>query len=364
MAFTIVRNDITRMHADAIVNPANPDPIVGRGTDSAIHHAAGPELLRARQQLGAIAVGECRETPAFGLSARYVLHTVGPVWIDGRHGEAALLYRAYTAALTLAQKLHCRSVAMPLLSSGHYGFPPEQALSVAIRAFTDFLLANDMQLVLVVFDDTAFSLAGSLFDGVKSYVDEHYVSARIESEYGEDALCDQAPNRSEEASAPLSDRRKATYGTASLTSARKAAPLQAPKGAASFAAASDDLNELLNTAESGFSEYLSDLLKESGEKDSAVYRRAQISRQLFHRIMTQKNYQPTKSTAIQLALALRLDLAGTQKLLSKAGYSLTRSSKTDLVVQYFIERKEYSIVAINAALYDCGLPLLKTGSVL
>ena len=122
------------------------------------------------------------------------------------------------------------------------------------------------------------------------------------------------------------------------------------------------LQDILKTAESSFSEHLLSLLQECGEKDSAVYRRAGISRQLFHQILNKKDYQPTKSTAIQLALGLRLDVSGTQTLLGKAGYALTRSSKADLVVQYFIERKEYSIVTINAALYDCGLPLLKTGS--
>ena len=124
---------------------------------------------------------------------------------------------------------------------------------------------------------------------------------------------------------------------------------------------SSSLDDFLKQREKTFSEYLLDLLKERNGKDSEVYKRAEVSRQLFSKILNTPDYQPTKSTAIQIALGLQLDLAQTQKLLAKAGYALTRSSRADLVVQYYIERKIYSVTFINAALDDCGLPLLKTG---
>ena len=365
MPFEIIRNDITRVKADAIVNTANPDPIVGSGTDSAIHHAAGPQLLAAREEIGEIPVGSAVETPAFDLPAKYVLHTVSPAWIDGAHGEETLLRNAYDAALKLAVRLRCRSVAFPLLSAGSYGFPQERALSVAISAFTDFLLTHDLSIILVVFGRDAYSLARGLFGDLKSYVNDHYVGEAEAFEYDGNSLRDRwRRNRAQKAAAAAFRRR--------MEDAAPIGACPAPQAINAFtdfnaeetedALSSGDLESILNRAESTFSEHLIDLLNERGEKDSDVYRRAEISRQLFHKIISKKDYQPTKSTAIQLALGLRLDLVQTQKLLEKAGYSLTRSSKTDLVVQYFIERGEYSIVTVNTALFDCGLPLLKTGS--
>ena len=364
MPFEIIRDDITHVAADAIVNTANPEPIVGGGTDAAIHRAAGPCLLDARRTIGAITVGTSVQTPAFDLPAKFVLHTVSPVWIDGAHGEEALLKRSYDAALHLADELQCRSVAFPLLSDGTYGFPKDAALSVAIRAFTDFLLTHDMQILLVVFEREPYSLANGLFGGLKAYIDDHYVGQAEKFEYaGASDVWDRrrrafAQTPPEKAG---SDRKPRT-AFAVLNAPRAEAEAICEDAAAYPKAAEQDLEAILKHRESTFSEHLIDLLTECGEKDSDVYHRAEISRQLFHKIINRKDYQPTKSTAIQLALGLRLNLAETQKLLEKAGYALTRSSKADLVVQYFIEHGEYSIVVINTALFDCGLPLLKTGS--
>lgn len=351
MPFEIIRNDITRVKADAVVNTANPHPVIGAGTDSAIHRAAGPRLLAARQKIGGIAVGTSEATPAFELPAKYVLHTVSPVWEGGTHGERELLRSAYDAALALADRLSCRSVAFPLLSAGSYGFPQDVALSVAIRAFTEFLLSHEMRIILVLFAQEPFSLAKGLFGDLKAYVDDRYVDEAKNAEYGSRRR-------------PFARRREARLET---VQARPMLTEQMAKPFTSFdeavESAESDLGSLLLGAESTFSEHLLDLLNEHGEKDSDVYHRAQISRQLFHKIISKKDYQPTKSTAIQLAIGLKLDVTGTQQLLHKAGFALTRSSKQDLVVQYFIERGVYSIVEINLALYDCGLPLLKTGSV-
>ena len=360
MPFEIIRNDITRVKADAIVNTANPHPVIGAGTDSAIHRAAGPELLAARREIGEIPVGCAAETPAFGLPAEYVLHTVSPVWIDGTHGEETLLRQAYDAALSLADRLHCDSVAFPLLSAGSYGFPKDRALSVAIQAFTDFLLTHELRIILVVFGDEPYTLARGLFGDLKTYIDDRYVGEAEKDEYSVGYA--ESIRRRRMAREITFAKQSNFFGRpkAARAEAEEAADMAAP-GAMRPA---QSLSELLDSAESTFSEHLIDLLNECGEKDSTVYRRAEISRQLFHKIVTNKHYQPTKSTAIQLALGLRLNLAETQKLLEKAGYALTRSSKTDLVVQYFIERGEYDVVTVNIALFDCGLPLLKTGSVL
>ena len=358
MPFQIIRNDITRVEANAIVNTANPQPVIGGGTDYAIHSAAGPELLEARKQIGEIGIGQAAATPAFRLPAKYVLHTVSPVWIDGQHQEEALLRQAYDAALRLADRLGCRSVAFPLMAAGTYGFPRDLALAAAIRAFTDFLLDHEMQIDLVLFNAKAFGIAGSLFADLKSYVDDHYVSERTEAEYQFEIFGRPAPNiRPDRIESPRRSRRARglTEQDVLCSSASSA------DGAIYPTARPLSLEELLNQHEKTFSEYLLDLLKERDGKDSEVYKRAEVSKQLFSKILNTPDYQPTKSTVIQLALGLELDLPQTRKLLDKAGYALTRSSKADLVVQYYIERKIYSVTFINEALYDCGLPLLKTG---
>lgn len=360
MPFRVIRNDITKVEADAVVNTANPAPLVGGGTDYAIHTAAGPELLEARRRIGEIGVGQCAATPAFRLPARYVLHAVSPHWVDGRHGEEALLRRTYDAALALAEQLGCRSAAFPLLAAGTYGFPQEIALAVAVGAFTDFLMDHEMQIDLVLFNARAVGLAGSIFDDLKSYIDDHYVRERSEEEYAVDA------RPTMDASAPLAAHPKERRRFARREKAAEAVGNIAPKEALpeAFPSASctmSSLDEILRQHEKTFSEYLLDLLREREEKDSAVYKRAEVSKQLFSKILNNRDYQPSKSTVLQLAIGLQLDLPQTRKLLEKAGYALTRSSKTDLVVQYYIERKIYSVSFINEALYDCGLPLLKTG---
>lgn len=359
MPFQIIRNDITRVAADAVVDTANPEPVVGGGTDYAIHRAAGPELLEARKRIGEIRTGESAATPAFRLSAKYVLHTVSPAWIDGRHREEELLRRAYDAALRLAEKLNCSSVAFPLMAAGTYGFPRDLALSVAIRAFTDFLLDHEMQIYLVLFNAEAFGIAGSIFDDLKSYIDDNYVDERAGEEYLIDECLQANLSRREQERTARRRRRKERENADWEGAVGAAMPQSAMREETE--ACSTTLEDVLRQREKTFSEYLLDLLKERNGKDSEVYKRAEVSKQLFSKILNNPDYQPTKSTAIQLALGLQLDLPQTQKLLEKAGYALTRSSRTDLVVKYYIERKIYNVTFINEALYDCGLPLLKTG---
>ena len=354
MPLTIIRNDITKVAADAIVNTANPRPLVGDGTDRAIHEAAGPALLEARRAIGEIAVGHCAATAAFALPAKYVLHTVSPAWIDGTQGEVALLRASYDAALGLAAQLGCASVAFPLMAAGSYGFPRDQALSVAIGAFTDFLMDHEMTICLVLFNSAAFDLASSLFDDLRSYIDDNYVEMKHKREYA-------APSVRRRNLFSAAARREADVLADECAVQKEEKFVGAGAAVSASIPADQSLAELLGQSESTFSEFLLDLLREREGKDSEVYKRAEISKQLFSKILSTKSYQPTKSTAIQLAIGLQLDLNQTQKLLEKAGYALTRSSKADLVVQYYIERKVYSVTFINEALSDCGLPLLKTG---
>ena len=381
MPFRIIRNDIINVEAEAVVNTANPDPVIGSGTETAIYLAAGKEaLLAARQAIGPLEVGEAAWTPGFGLSARYIIHVVSPAWEDGRHGEEALLRKAYDAALQTALSLGVSSVAFPLLSAGNYGFPKETAMSVAVAAFTDFLMEHEMQIELAVFSKSTYLLAGSLFADVKSYVDDHYVGEKTKEEYGLPAMMAAAEEK-----ALAMRRRRARPGRKAkelpkedLTPFHEAqmglpqAPALSGAGKNALGAASEvsfdglsfqagSLDEILKLHEKTFSERLMDLLNERGGKDSEVYKRAGVSKQLFSKILSHRDYQPTKSTAVQLAIGLELNLDETQEFLGAAGYALTRSSHADLVVQYFIDRGMFNVTLINEALYDSGLPLLKTG---
>ena len=156
MPFEIVRNDITHMRVDAIVNTANPKSVIGLGVDSTIHEKAGPDLLAAREKIGAIEVGCAAITPGFRLQAKYVIHTVGPIWDGGGCQEEILLRCCYDNSLQLAEEHGCHSIAFPLISTGAYGFPRDRALQIAISAFSAFLLEHDMQIYLVVFDQKSF----------------------------------------------------------------------------------------------------------------------------------------------------------------------------------------------------------------
>lgn len=353
MPFEIIRNDITNVKADAIVNTANPFPVIGAGTDAAIHQKAGPQLLEERKKIGYIAPGESAETPAFGLDAKYVLHTVTTGWTDGEHGEREILEKAYNSALTLAEKLECESVAFPLMAAGSYGFPPEIALGTAIQVITDHLLYNDIRIILVVFSGKAYSLAGALFDDVRSFVSDSYVQERTRYER----------RRREPLNLGLTgsrpSRKESTDDAAAENSAIYA---YAAEMAEPSVDAKADLRKILRGRESTFVEYLRDVIREKGMTDPEVYRRASMSRQLFNKIINDMEYNPSKRTAIQLAVGLQLDMDETQKLLGKAGYALTRSSKQDLIVEYYLRNGEYNLLSIDLALIDAGLPtIVKSG---
>lgn len=349
MPFEIVRNDITNMCVDAIVNTANPRPVIGSGTDSMIHKKAGPELLVARQQIGKIETGNAAITPAFNLHAQYVIHTVGPVWLDGIHDEAMQLQNCYENALKLAVEYKCNSIAFPLIATGNYGFPKDKALQIAINAFSAFLLEHEMQIYLVVFDKTAYRLSEKLFQGVASYIDEHFV------DFCEKAALEDNLRRSRRPRARQSRICEAeeAFDTEVLSTSIPM-PMAAPVSASKALSLADSLK----AADAGFSEKLLQLIDQTGQKDSVIYKKANISKQHFSKIRNNPNYQPTKSTAIAFALALELDMAQTMDLIGRAGFTLSKSSKFDLIIRYFIERKEYNVVAINIALYEFDQPLL------
>ena len=341
MPFEIVRNDITNMQVDAIVNAASRLPRVNAGVDSAIHKKAGPSLLDAREEIGYIHPGSAAITPAFKLDAEYVIHAATPTWIDGQHGEAKLLRQAYDMCLDLALKNNCDSIAFPLLASGNHGFPKSKALQVAIGAFSEFLMEHEMQIYLVVFGKESLKLSEKLVKSVRSFIDENYVDAYEQETYGD----------------PGNTRQRGRYAT------RKAMePLEdyedvccAPSVCGS---APLSLDEFVKQKDAGFTETLLDLIQKSGQKNSTIYKKANISKQHFSKIINDPNAKPSKQTAIALALALELDLDATRDLIGRAGFALTNSSTFDLIIRYFIEHKQFNVIEINIALYEFDQILL------
>jgi len=336
MPLEIVRNDITKMQVDALVNTANPRPVVGGGVDRAIHKAAGAELLAARKEIGDIAVGKAVVTPAYNLPAEYVIHTVGPVWQDGKHGERELLAECYANSFRLAMEHQCSSIAFPLISAGVYGCPPEIAITAATQAIREFLLAHEMEVYLVVFDRKSFKISSSLFDDVQSYLDEMYVEELLDEEYrGDDR----------------GRRRRAFDETVCMAEDVIAlSPASKEK--------QRSLEDLLDEIDDTFSEALLRLIDAKGKKDPEVYKRANIDRKLFSKIRNNPAYQPSKTTALAFAVALELNLDETRDFIGRAGYAISHSNKMDIIVEYFIKRKEYDIFTVNEVLFSYGQPLL------
>lgn len=322
MPLKIIRENIVRLPVDAIVNAANPALRAGGGVCGAIFDAAGRDALqRACDAIAPCPTGHAVLTPGFDLPARHVIHAVGPVWQGGGHGEEALLRGCYRNALALAEAHGLQSVAFPLISSGIYGYPKAEALSVAVSEISAFLMHSDLLAYIVVFDRSAFQLSRKLFDSVASYIDDRYADVHADA----------------------ARARRAAFC---------ASQQPAPPGA------SPALENVLSRVGETFSERLLRLIDERGETDAAVYKRANIDRKHFSKIRSHRDYRPTKPTALAFAVALGLTLEETKELLACAGFALSRASRFDLAVAYFIEAGERDIFTINEALFAFDLPQL------
>lgn len=333
MPFTIIRQDITRMQVDAIVNAANTDLAMGGGVCGAIFKAAGAARLQAAcSQLAPIKTGEAVITPGFDLPAKFVIHAAGPVYRHWSAGESEQLLRsAYTESLKLAHRHHCESIAFPLISSGIYGYPKDEALQVATAAIRDFLAGHDMDVYLVIFDRVAFAVSEELLGAVESYIDENYAAAHT-------------PRRRE--------LLEAEYRA--MSDAVKAPPF----AGTAPTAASKGLDDLIGELDEPFNTALLRLIDTKGKTDAEVYKRANIDRKLFSKIRTGKGYVPRKRTILALAIALELTLPETDDLLERAGYALSHSQKFDVIVEYFIVSRKYDIFEINEVLFRYDQPLL------
>ncbi|MCH5185830.1 MAG: macro domain-containing protein [Oscillospiraceae bacterium] len=335
MPFKIVRNDITKMQVDAIVNAANTSLAPGGGVCGAIFEAAGYDKLASEcSKIGHCNTGDAVITKGYNLPAKYIIHTPGPVYRGGMYGEEKLLYSCYRSSLELAKSKRIKSIAFPLISSGIYGYPKAEALRVATGAITDFLEDNETDIYLVVYDKKSFEISSGLFSDVAEYIEENLIKPDARLVFGfekaaqEDIDCQSAPM---------------PYGR--MIQAEMSAP----------AASIDDM---IKNMDASFSEYLLMLIDKSGMTDAQVYKKANVDRKLFSKIRNNRQYKPSKVTAVAFALALGLDMDGTRDLIGRAGYALTRSSKFDIIIEYFIIHGNYNIFEINETLFAFDQPLI------
>ncbi len=374
MAFKIIRNDITKTKADVIVNTANPDPVYMAGTDSAIYMAAGAErLLEERKKIGCIDVGEVAVTPAFDLDAKYIFHTVAPVWEGGGNGEKDMVRKCYLSCLEKAVELEVESIAFPLIATGIYGFPKADALLIATSVFSEFLADHELEIILVVFDKESFVISDKIFAGIDKYIDENYVEETIRAEYSMPEEEAEESAECEDSEPPVRDRRNKRAGNLRPSHlfgarSRECADAMVPPpvdgaGAAaalvgSAAQSRRSLEDVVKNVSETWSESLLRLITERGYSDTEVYKRANVDRKLFSKIRSNKYYQPKKNTAVAFALALRLNLDETKDFLRRAGYALSPSSVFDLIIEYSIEHEVYNLMLINQALFDHDQPQL------
>jgi O-acetyl-ADP-ribose deacetylase len=331
MPLEIVRHDLTKMKVDAIVNAANTSLKMGGGVCGAIFCGAGvKELQEACDEIGECKAGEAVLTSGFNLEAKYIIHTPGPIWQGGSNEEAVLLKASYYNSLELAKHHHCESIAFPLISTGIYGYPKEEALQIAVSTIGSFLMNHDMLVYLVVFDKSSFGLSKKLFTSIHQYIDEHYV---------------------EEAEITFNRNREEHYIWESQQDI-EIVQQDSPKEAES------SLVNLLDQLDESFSVRLLRFIDEKGMSDVETYKRANVDRRLFSKIRNEDDYSPKKKTTIAFAVALKLNVDETMELLASAGYTLSRSNKFDVIIEYFIHQANYNIHEINEALFAFDQPLL------
>ena len=373
MPYSIIRNDITKMHVDAIVNPTDWMYSGSGGTDKKVHDAAGPALDLACKDLPLLAEGTVAVTPGFNLPCRYIIHTNGPVWEGGKQYEREALIACYRNALSAAAERYCETIALPLIASGTFGYPKDQVLRVALEAITEFLITHEMTVFIVVYDKESYAISKKLQANIDSYIDENYIgednpsslSDRLNAWDGktdflsnvvfDTAIFPTAPApKAEDAEkptpAPLPDLFAPSVGKSSRKTASTPRPVSAP-------AAKVSLEDMLSKMDESFSGALLRLIAAKNMTNAQCYQKANIDKKLFSKIL-RPGYHPSKPTILALAIALELDLDETKALLEKAGLALSRSSKFDVIVQYFIVNGRYDLMEINEVLYKYDQNLL------
>ena len=340
MPLQIIRQDITKMQVDAIVNTTNEEMIGYSGVDLAIHTIAGAELDAECAKLAPLGLGQAKLSGAYGLPCKYVIHTSGPVWRGGLVGESIILRSCYIESLKLAVKNGCRSVAFPLISSGVYGYPKDQVLKFAIQTITEFLFDHELTVYLCVFDKESYSFSQKLFSDIQEFINDEYVDEHDEDFYEAfDGSVDEMP-------------------MAKCIQAPMRADAMMPRKRETSSAAGKSLREYMKQMDRSFQEMLFDLIDESGMTDVECYKKANVDKRTFSKIKSNKDYKPSKQTVIAFAISLQLDMDTTQELLATTGFTLSRSKVFDKIIRYFIHNGNYDIFEINEALFEFDQVLL------
>ena len=389
MAFRIVRNDITKMKTEAIVNTANSGVLVGAGCDKAIYDAAGfDELLQYRgEKIGEVPEGDAFITPGFNLYAKYIIHAVSPLYTDGNEEEEGLLRSCYKKSLQLANDNGIKSISFPLISTGSFGYPKEEGMRIAVDEIIEFLQDNDMDIYLVVFDENAKKLGEKVYPNLEEYIDQNYVEQKSENEYNEEVVAFYSASKKPRLSGR--DKLRNLFGNARKDS-NAATPrkeqsasfmmeaAEAPEECAEeseelgihtnkieFADASFDfeaheskLEERMKHISDTFSQYLLYIIQEKGMENSEVYKRAIVDKKIFSKIKNNVNYHPQKLTALCLCVGAKLNLDESKDLLARAGYALSPCDKTDIIFSYFIENEIYDMIELDIQLEEHGLPCI------
>ena len=345
MAFKILRNDITKVRADAIVNTANPIPVIGRGTDSSIYEAAGREqLLEARRKIGVIERGQSIWTPSFNLrkhGVKYIIHTSGVIYRDGNHGEKDILRSCYQTALTIAAELNCKSVAIPLLASGNYRFPKDLALQIAVEEISRFLLEHEVDVFLVVYDAESYKISEKLFDDVEDFLSDNLDGYEVEEEHIQYKASYNTVIGSLSADR-IFEPARAVQSEPILSEEKKIAPIDVD----AFIRSSKDKLNFQNT--------LMHLIADRKVDNSVIYKKACIDKKFFSKIISNKDYVPKKRTVMALGLALELPLEEYESFLASAGYAFMPSSKFDLIIKYCVMNHIYNLINVDVILDDHG----------
>ena len=345
MAFKILRNDITKVRADAIVNTANPIPVIGRGTDSSIYEAAGREqLLEARRKIGVIERGQSIWTPSFNLrkhGVKYIIHTSGVIYRDGNHGEKDILRSCYQTALTIAAELNCKSVAIPLLASGNYRFPKDLALQIAVEEINRFLLEHEVDVFLVVYDAESYKISEKLFDDVEDFLSDNLDGYEVEEEHIQYKASYNTVIGSLSADR-IFEPARAVQSEPILSEEKKIAPIDVD----AFIRSSKDKLNFQNT--------LMHLIADRKVDNSVIYKKACIDKKFFSKIISNKDYVPKKHTVMALGLALELPLEEYERFLASAGYAFMPSSKFDLIIKYCVMNHIYNLINVDVILDDHG----------
>lgn len=373
MPFKIIRNDITNVKADAIVNTVNPYGFIGRGVETAIYNAAGnKELLEERRKLGNLYPGDVGITPAFNLDAKCIIHVSGPVWKDGRSNELSILRQCYDKALHMAVENNCKSIAFPLLATGTYRFPEEIGVAIAVEAFTEFLKEYEIEIFLVVFGSDAVRVSGTLVDKVTEFIDDDYVAAANATEYltvDEDYYAYEDDYYDEDdkecfgyKEPPYPSLKEFETGVGESQHEYSTSALNVPDflRKRKLEDVSESLEDLLKKIYTeSFGKHLQQLINKKGLKNSEVYATSNISKQYFSKLLKGK-VKPSKEKVLALAVGLRLNIDETVDFLRIAGYALSPISQTDKVVEYFIKNKDYNVIKIDIVLFDFGLEPLSS----